>query len=520
MKIQFINKSRLLFTGLLSFSLLFNSCKKDFEKINNDPNNPKDVPNSFYLAGAQRGLMDNTTDVWFGGQVGNQLAQYWSSNQYSSESRYQFRTPLTNVYWGLFYAGGINDENLNVGGLIELQRIIDNCKTNPGPSSAYGFPDNQIAVATTLRVWLYQYMTDMWGDIPYSEALNPEKTRAPKYDRQADIYSGLLSEINQAISLINTSEDGPVGDLIYSGDMSLWSKFANSLKMRLAIRLADRDNTTAQAAFTDAVAGAFTSNADNALMLYGSSATSSNPIFYNYAIDIRNDYCLSSTFKDALDSVSGSATHNVIDPRLSCWFALPTANNVWVGETYGLNEANGAATPNSSISQRSSLVLSATFPGIYMAYSEVEFMLAEAVERGWGVAGSAQSHYDAGVTSSIEYWTDLNSTPATPAEITAYLAQPIVDYTNAASGGNWMQKIGRQKWISLFNQGIQGWTEWRRLDFGILQLPVDGLLEGNGIPMRMKYALDEQTLNSGNYNSAVASQGADLQDTKVWWDKN
>nr|MBP6334043.1 SusD/RagB family nutrient-binding outer membrane lipoprotein [Bacteroidia bacterium] len=102
-------KKSIKYIGLfltLGTSLLLSSCEKDFEKINDDPNNPKEVPNSYYMAGAQRGLSDNTFDIWWGGNVGNQLAQYWSSNQYSSESRYNFRTATTNSYFTLFYAGG------------------------------------------------------------------------------------------------------------------------------------------------------------------------------------------------------------------------------------------------------------------------------------------------------------------------------------------------------------------------------------------------------------------------------
>ena len=102
MKIFTYKKSAVLLTGL---ALIFSSCDKNFETINDDPNNPRNVPNSYFLAGAERGIMDNSADVWWGANVGNQLAQYWSSNQYSSESRYQFRTAITNAYWGLFYSG-------------------------------------------------------------------------------------------------------------------------------------------------------------------------------------------------------------------------------------------------------------------------------------------------------------------------------------------------------------------------------------------------------------------------------
>jgi len=507
-------KKSIYYTGLLlalGTGLTLTSCEKDFDTINDDPNNPKEVPNSYYLAGAQRGLMDFTHDVWWGANVGNQLAQYWASNQYTSESRYQFRTAITNSYFGFFYAGGLTDTEVQAGGLNELNRIIDNCKRDPGAASASGFPANQIAVATILRVWLIQNMTDTWGNIPYSEALDPDVTRAPKYDNQADIYSGLISEINSAISLINESEAGPSGDLVYGGDMSLWKKFANSLKMRVALRMVDRNAATAQSEFEAAVSsGAFDSNADNALFPYG-EGSDANPIYYNRYIDRRIDYAASNVMLNILVAQN--------DPRLPCFYAKATADDSWTGEVYGLSEGNAAATPNSSISQRSELVLSASMPGIFMDYAQVEFMLAEAAARGWNVT-DAQAHYNAGVQASIEFWTSLNGTPVTQPDIDAYLAQASVDYTNAGSGADFKQKIGKQKWIALYNQGVQGWTEWRRLDFGILQLPADGVLDGSGIPLRIKYAVDEQTLNSGNYSAAVSAQGPDLQDTRVWWDVN
>ena len=512
-------KKSIKYIGLfltLGTSIMLSSCEKNFEQINNDPDNPEDVPNSYYLAGAQRGLSDNTFDVWWGTNVGNQLGQYLSSNQYSSESRYQFRTNLTNSYFTLFYAGGNQGGRrtgtLNVGGLFELNRIIANCKSDPGGSSAVGFPDNQIAVATMLRVWLFQNMTDTWGSIPYSQALDPNNNRAPKYDSQSEIYSGLISELNGALALINTGEAGPDGDIIYGGDMGLWKKFGNSLKMRVAMRIADVNASLSQTAFTEAVnGGAFDSNADNALFTYG-EGNDGNPLYYNKVIDKRQDYAASNIMLDRLVASN--------DPRLPCFYAQATASSTYVGEVYGLSEANAAATANSSVSQPSNLVYGATLPGIFMDYAQVEFMLAEAAERGYAGISGAQGHYDAGVGASIEFWTTLNGSPASATDISTYLAQPSVDYTNAGSGATYKEKIGRQKWIALFNQGIQGWAEWRRLDFGILQLPADGVLDGTGIPLRLKYALNEQTLNSGNYSSAISSQGPDLQSTRLWWDVN
>lgn len=486
---------------LIAIGLMAVSCKKNFEAINTNVNRPENIPNSYLLTNALRGIMDNTCDIWWGGQVGNQLGQYWSSNQYTSESRYAYRTSITNGYWNDQYAGGSNDQGVLVGGLKELQTIIANCTSEPAKFSVYGYPDNQIAVAKIVKVWLMQNITDTWGDVPYSEALLDDN-RTPKYDKQADIYVGLLNEINEAISKIDDTEAGPDGDIVYAGDMTLWRKLANSVKMRIALRMVDKDATKAQAEFTAAMNGAISSNAENALLTYGTS-TDANLVYSNYEVDGRNDYAASNIMVDVLT--------NLNDPRIAEYYALPLNDSVFVGEVYGLSDGNAASTEDDDVSQRSSKVLSATHPGIFMDYAQVEFMMAEAAERGW--TSGAQAHYDAGITASMNYWGITNTSA-----IAAYIAQANVNYTTAS--GSWKERIGKQKWIALYDQGVQGWTEWRRLDFGILQPPADGSLDGVGIPLRMKYPKDEQTLNGASYNAAVSSQGADIHATRMWWDLN
>lgn len=150
-----------------------------------------------------------------------------------------------------------------------------------------------------------------------------------------------------------------------------------------------------------------------------------------------------------------------------------------------------------------------------MDYAEVQFILAEAAERGIAVGGSAQSYYDAGIDASYIWWTGA-AAPST------YHSQANVSYTALKGAGQtYKQIIGKQKWLALYMQGMQGWIEWRRLDFGILQAPVDGYIPpANSIPVRMLYPYDEQQLDPAGYNAAISDQGPDLQSTKVWWDVN
>lgn len=497
----------------MTAALLFSaSCTKDFEEINTNPNEALSVPTYTLLTSAQKGIMDNTWDEWFNGRRGNQLSQYWASNQYSAESRYQFRTGVSNNSWTLLYAGGgASGAYQGMGGLMELQTIINLNEESPEDNLASGEPANQIAAAKILKAWTFQMLTDCWGPIPYSEALDPVNFTFPKYDSQESIYLSLLSELKSAADMI--VETGSIeGDQIYNGDMVLWKKFANSLRMRVALRMsATNQASIAQQHFEEAAQNCFTSNAENALYKYSGAGLDNNPQHEDFKT--RNDFAASNVMLD-----NNMEVYN--DPRIPFYFAPRVNGGDYEGEVYGLSEANAALTPNDDVSQRSALILQADFPGIYLDYAQVEFMLAEAANLGWAVPGGGElAHYTAGVTASINWWAEMAGTTVDGATITSYLAQPGVAYVP----GDWSGVLGRQKWIALYMQGIQGWCEARRLDFNFLEAPADGPLVPTGnsiIPLRFQYPLDEQTLNGVSYGDGVSLLGGpDQISTPLWWDK-
>jgi len=150
-----------------------------------------------------------------------------------------------------------------------------------------------------------------------------------------------------------------------------------------------------------------------------------------------------------------------------------------------------------------------TYPVIICDYVEVEFLLAEAAERGLGGVTNAEEHYNNAILASMKYW------GVADADAAAYLAQPTVAYTTAT--GNYKQKIGNQKWLGLFDRGVEGWAEWRRLDYPILNPPV-GKVYGD-IPVRMPYPYNENKMNKDNYDAASSAIGGDLMTTKLFWDK-
>jgi len=480
-----MNLKSMLTLGLAG-ALVLTGCRKDFDTINTNPNEPSAVSTGFLLTSAQKSLMDNTVDEWWNGRRGNQLAQYWASNQYSNESRYQFRTEIDNGYWNVFYAGALQD----------LQTIIDlNSGDNAGDYAGFGANENQIAVAQLLQAWTFQMLTDCYGDIPFSEALQGGANTTPAYDGQAQVYAGLVAMIDEALGGINVAAGGPQGDVVYGGDMNKWAMFGNSLKLRVAMRMSGVNGAAAQSAGESALAaGVILSNADNALFQYLNSVPNNHPINDDYKT--RNDFAASNTMVDYLKANN--------DPRLGVFFA-PNASGEYEGEVYGLNEANAALTTNDQVSQRGSAVLEATLPGIFMDAAQVRFLCAEAATKGWAnTGGSAEEHFAAGIQASMDFW-GVDS-----AEAQAYIDAQSVD--------NWVY----EKWVALYMQGIEGWCEWRRLDGPVLNPCADGSLGGgtNGDlpPHRFTLPLDEATLNFDNWEAAG---GADnTLNTPVWWDVN
>ena len=488
-----LNKQLFLLMGLIG-AIAFTGCRKDFEEINTNPNEPTSVSTGFLLTAAQKRIMDEYYDAFWGSRRGMQLAQYWASNQYSNESRYQFRVETANGAWRDFYAGPLAD----------LQRIIDLNTNNAEDVNGFGSNANQIAVAKLLQAWIYQHLTDAYGAIPMSQALQGVENTSPGYDSQADVYANLLTMINDALAGMDGGA-GPQGDQIYGGDMDMWTKFANSLKLRVAMRMADVNPGTAQTAAEQALSSGMliVGNSDNALFNYLAGAPNNNPINEDYKT--RNDFAASNVMVDYLASLN--------DPRLMAYYAT-NADGVYLGEVYGLSEANAALTPNDAVSQRSAAILAGDFPGIYFDAAQTHFLAAEAAERGWTSILSAEEHYNAAIELSMNFWGIDDA-----AAIAGYLGQADVAYGTAE--GTWKERIGRQKWIALYMQGYEGWAEWRRLDFGVLQLPADGVLQGDGIPLRMEYPLDEQTLNNASWTAGVAANGGDdAMDVSLWWDVN
>lgn len=471
-------KNTIKYLGILALSLgLLGSCETvDFGDENVNPNQPSKASTAALLTSAIRSLPSHVSEV-----DGNMWVQYISQITYTEGSRY------STEQWS--YDGWF------AGGLKDLQEVIDLNRLDPASYTSSGNTANQVAVAKILKAYYFQFITDTWGMVPFSEALLGVDNITPTFDSQEAIYNSCFTLIDEALSSMNNSETIN-GDILFDGNMSQWSKFANTLKLIMALRIADVDDAKAKAKFNEALPGAIGSVSENINYPYLSEDTNDNP--WQDRFQTREDFALSELFINLLSSKN--------DPRISEFAELPASGGDYKGVPYGVEAPNVLQAEVSFID--SDIIYDGTKKGgVIFSYAQVSFSIAEAAVRGWNTQ-SASDWYKKGIEASMEQW------GVSTADAAVYIAQSSVQYNSSKA----IELIATEKWVSLFLQGSEAWAEWRRLDFPQLS-PAPDALSGTGIPVRYGYSANVVTLNEANYNAAISAQGADNQDTKLWWDK-
>ena len=485
-------------------ALASTGCQTDLTGLNTNPNSPTTAPAT--------SLFTNAAVTEVARFAGNTLsstslfAQHIAQVQYVDEDRGHLRPGAMDAFFGA-YASELED----------LEKVAAIGIETKSP--------NTTGPARVLQAWGFQNMTDAFGDIPYTEALKGDVVGGPtkpKYDAQKDIYYALLKSLTDASATMKTSstEAGLGGaDPIYKGDMAKWLKFSNGLRARLALRMskADPAKATAElAAAFSAPGGLMTSNADIASLVYPGDGIFDNPWSGNFAT--RDDHRVSKTLLDTMNALA--------DPRVKI-YAQPTKNDPtkYVGLQNGLD--NVTVTPFFNTTSRVGTIfypgttVYGTFgsaagkktPSYIMTYAEMAFIQAEAANRSLGglAPAAAAAFYDAGVTASITQW------GGSAADAAAYLAQPGVAYAGGAAG---LQQIGLQKWISMFTQGTEAWSEYRRTgNPASIKMGPKAYPDTPTIPRRFLYPVSEAAVNAASLKAAIASQGPDGYYTRIWWDK-
>ncbi|MBX2817607.1 MAG: SusD/RagB family nutrient-binding outer membrane lipoprotein [Saprospiraceae bacterium] len=478
--------------NLISFLFLLAliSCDQDFEAINENPNAPTAdqanpaliLPKILYEVGNEV-----TSDLSWG--LGNIVVQLVATNNFTGNDIYNWGT--YEGTWNLFYRNLRDAQNLQRIGEIRSNR-------------------NMQGTALILKSWIFSMLTDMYGDIPYSEALQGKEQfiAEPSYSMQKDIYRQILDDLETGATLLN-DQDLLDGDIMYGGDATKWKKLAHSLRLRYIMRLEKKweelgiDGAGLLQQLADQ-GQLLSSNADNAKIDYLSSGPNRWPL-HTARVGSFDEKRMSETAEKALKSIN--------DPRLAVLYRPvdnPDMPGEFIGVPNGLSEDN-ASNYNGGAKNQSRLGFRFREEpdGVDMMLihaAEVHFLLAEAMEKGYVAGGTqgAESHYLKGIETVMEYYGTIVDQ--------SYYQQPGVSYNGSEEGK--LELIAKQKWLSLFMVGLEAWFDWRRTGLPQLTPGPDAILPN--LPVRIQYPDNEQVLNGASLEAAISRQGPNEITTRMW----
>ena len=500
------------------------SCQKDFEEINTNPNRPQQALPTALFNGSTKLFLKNTRNYTTSGMMFRSWMQYTAQDTYTKESRFLYRDYAGDYLWRYPYqvAGGYKD-------------IID-LNTDPKTKelmTTYGKSENQIAAARIMLAYTFALLVETFGDVPYYsygspnperfQALQLEKYISPVYATQKEIYTDLLKELKEAAAqIVSDSYVFKEGDYIFETPDKM-RRFANSLRLRLAIRLKDVSDTElrtlAQQSIDELKAGTavMQSEADTVELQFDSDDTNPAPIYKEYFVSNRVDYSPSNSFVQLLKGQRGNFG---VDPRLQKYFAPKGLTkyqardgrytesdnlNDYIGMPYGLDEsmADFQFKSGVAVSFFSSRILQPNYAEVFMEYSEVCFLLSEA--NGWD-----NTWYKKGVEASMKKW-GVNSTK-------------ITNFLNTIPAAN-EENVLTQKYIALYMNPNEAWAEYRRTGYPHtlikvneetdLNIPTEAgqtkyrfeslVADLTDIPKRLFYPVAYKVINEANYQKALES---------------
>ena len=464
---------------LLFIGLVFVSCDKDFEELNTNPNTPTSVPSELLLGNIIRNTGNIMYSTFNGGDMGSCWAQHFAKVQYNDEARYEPRESSLTAVWSGLYETVASDANQMYILAGEEGNLV-----NQG-------------VAQTMKAYSMLLLTDLYGNVPFTEALQGAVNIAPVYDSQATVYNGCLALLDEAMVLLNPA-NGDLDssqDIIYGGDVSKWRKFAASLKFRALMRMSAKDLRAGEMLALVNSGMLFSSSDDEAKLVYLSSAPNANPIYETVVFGTRGEWKVNSEVVDRM------ADSN--DNRLAV-VAQVNGDGVYRGKPSGIADVPSNEYSYANVSPLGEFYLAPELPAVFLSYTELQFLLAEAAKKGYinGGDSAASSYYQAGIASSFA---DNDG-----ASMGGYYSGSVV-YTP----GNALEQIATQKWLGLYGQGMEAWTEWRRTGYPMLTPAQDGAI--NEIPSRYRYPVIEASLNAANYSAAASAMGGDNLTSPVWW---
>jgi len=510
----------------------FYSCKKGFDKLNVDPINILHTTADRLLAPAlvnsvAAGMLRNRSFT-------NELMQVTVSQSDGDNTvfRYAFRNSQSDYLWNTWFLQLTNFKQ------------VDSLARGYGKDSSINY--SYQGIGKVCKAWLFSNLTDTYGDIPYSHALQGDSdlvhpSVTPAFDRQKDIYMDLFNQLEEANILLSRGDTIVVSsDPIYKGDVTKWRKFTNSLYLRLLLRISGKTEVQQQCISkikqiveNPSQYPIFKNNADCARVLWNGGASTTDPYTNPYVTGVRVqdfrgpgicsfflDYLIAWTdprFVSSTPFGSGSIGRlGISQASGGGFYGIPSGYRPGQGDTKGsyFQSYDNTSTGGVLSLQQNPLT------GIIMQYSEVQFILAEAAAKGW-INGDTKTFFYQGIASAINYWVPNFSESITATNFTTHL-------TNLAAASEvWndnlplydkMEMIHLQKYYALFCTDLQQWFEYRRTGHPVLPQG-QGLSNGGIMPARLVYPVYVQAANPVNYKNAVDAQGPDEIFTNVWWQR-
>lgn len=412
--------------------------------------------------------------------------QHYSQIQYPDNQLY----PTTGVSWDNYYAAVLED----------LQNIINTCIKKPDPAAQAGNTVNQIQIARILKAYYFSILTDKYGDVPYSSSL--KGALQVSYDKQQDIYKDLFKELREAVAAFQSTGTAIKGDIIYSGSIANWKRFANSLRLSLALRLSKVDAATGKTEFLAALNdanGVIDNNSYNFKVAYP-GGTFNYPLFNLTTASV---VAIAKPLADKMNSYS--------DPRVFM-YGQKNASNVVKGFPYGLNRTNAQAyittNPDYSLAYDASLKKGTSTAFVFTA-AYVDLLRAEAASV-YATGENAFTLTQKGITDSWAQW-------GVTGDVNLYSAAIGISLVSTP-----VAVIQEQMWIALFGSEMNAFNEWRRTGIPALAPAPDATNPSRSIPRRFPYPTTEVNINGNAYKAATAAMpysGKDDEVSRVWWDK-
>lgn len=477
------------FLLILSIGMFFTqSCTNDFEEINKNTNASEAVEPEFLLTNVITELIQQNTYTQ-GFDQSNYFAHFAAAIDFGDLDRYIIGSNGT--YWN---------------NLFSYLQDIKSMQQAEASNEAY------VAVGDILKAFIFSQLTDMWNDVPYSQAISLEEgVVTPAYDTQESIYTdpetGILVVLKNAAATLENTNAVIRGDVMFGNDLEKWVRFANSLRVRYLLRISKRLTDFSELQALANSSKLMRSNADNAVLPFLPSAPNQFPFFL--ASSGANDEHVMTFTVDSVLTLLG-------DPRIGVYYkptqrSLNTDSVEYRGVRNGQNRETIAKDTTLSIEKLS--LFGSIFRDVpdgvdaqFMHYAEVQFALAEAVQRGY-ITGDAKTYYENGITASFEYYG-----VEVPAD---YFTREAI----ALNGTDNIIKIMTQKWLSLINVGHEAWFNIRRTGIPAIKAGPDAANEGR-YPVRYLYPESEQATNAENYQDAVSRIGGDNINSKGWWEKD